>query len=415
MKVRLFSIFAIITLLFYGCKKEDPEIATIDELATLALSESFMAQPISINNNLVAIINKDDMATLCTYDINGNKLWNQSIENYTLNGYTMHDVTYLDLQKSVDNQVFINMYYEETATNAISSKQSLKTIKFSNSGQFLWEMQDTVHQPDTIIVGLDTIDIRANNDFSAGGFLSFSDGSTAIISSQISRTIGDDNTYIQLSRYDTNGQFIADKYLKLPARWNILSAYTTSTDNIFIFSGNNLGTRTLKMIDLQGNLIFEKTPSQNLYEIYFFAENSQGNYIISAAYFENTDVANGIVISADKTGNILWDLPYKSGPQSGFMRSMQERSDGYIFTGFSSPSALFDWRDDATNTDYKAIIQKTDLNGALQWENTFNANFNSAGAGTLGSSDFSFFIGKKDGPLKNILLLKLDSQGNIKN
>jgi hypothetical protein len=49
------------------------------------------------------------------------------------------------------------------------------------------------------------------------------------------------------------------------------------------------------------------------------------------------------------------------------MRSVNERSDGYIFTGLSSNSAIFDWRDN-TASDNRAIIQRVDLNGIPQGE-----------------------------------------------
>ncbi|MDF1546389.1 MAG: hypothetical protein P1P88_01115, partial [Bacteroidales bacterium] len=233
--------------------------------------------------------------------------------------------------------------------------------------------------------------------------------------SQISRTAGDDSTYLQLSNYDNSGQFIDNHYLKMAKRWSIESVHVTSDDNILIFCQYSLGNRSLKMINFNGDILFELNPSQNLFDINFFYENNQGNYVISAAYFENTDVAKGIVFCIDRNGNPIWNLPSRIAPGSGFMRSVYEQNDGYLLSGFASSSALFDWRSDAANSDYRAIIQKIDKTGNSQWDTLYTNNFNSTGAGVIVNNNISFFMGKKDGSIKNVVLLKLDMEGKIVN
>lgn len=415
MKSAISFLIIIASLIFLGCQKEAPLIATDNELSVKTLSESFMVQPINIDNGLVSIVNKNDEAILCSYDLNGIKNWQQSLEGYLLNGQSVHQVPYLALQKDADNQILINMFHLDTANSVVEKKQYIKTIKFSESGNFIWQLQDTIHQPDTIIIGTDTIDVSANIDFQVGGFLSLSNGTYSIISSQMSRTAGDDSTYLQMSNYDNSGQFIDNHYLKMTKRWTIESVHVTSDDNILIFCQYSLGNRTLKMINFNGDILFEINPSQNLFDINFFYENNQGNYVISAAYFENTDVAKGIVFCIDKNGNPIWNLPSQIAPGSGFMRSVYEQNDGYLFSGFASSSALFDWRSDEVNSDYKAIIQKIDKTGNSQWDTLLTNNFNSTGAGVIVNNNISFFLGKKDGPIKNVVLLKLDMEGKIKN
>ena len=171
------------------------------------------------------------------------------------------------------------------------------------------------------------------------------------------------------------------------------------------------------IIDLQGNLLSTTTPAFTILETYFFYENTSGEYIISASAFINTDVAKGIVVCLDQTGAQKWLFVSDLQPNSGFMRSINEQNDGYIFSGLSSNSAIFEWRNEAANSDYTAMFQKLDFNGNPVGESVlFNSPwFQSAGAGTVGNEAFTFFMRKKEGTNKSIVLIKFDEEGNIRN
>jgi len=148
-----------------------------------------------------------------------------------------------------------------------------------------------------------------------------------------------------------------------------------------------------------------------------FYESSRGEYIISASAFINSDVAKGIIVSFNQNGDENWRLIPTLAPNSGFVHSVNEQSNRYIFSGLSSNSALFDWRNDATNSNYSAMILLASLSGEPQGNPVLisSPSFQSSGAGTIGSGTFTFFMRKKEGPTKSITLIKFDEQGQIKN
>jgi len=418
MKKIILPILAIVLLGAISCQKEDPVIAEIDELPALTFSEDFVSQPVTTSTNLIGLINKDEETYLCSYDAEGNKDWLQNIEAYSLSGISFNQVYYLELQKDQQNDLLINMYQPFFNTSNELTEQYINAVKFNQNGQFLWQLIDRIHQPDTVIMGVDTISFvdtvrLITKTFEAGGLLSFSDGNYGSISSLDSASI--DSTFIQLTRYNNNGEFRGNNYYKMDNLFGIAKAYATSNDNIFLFTENSIGDRKFMMINQNGDVLFELEPP-NLIDTYLFYENNQGNYIISASFFQNSDVASGEVFCIDRNGQELWSLPSTLAPNSGFIYSVNEQSDEYLFSGLSSGSALFDWRNDAVN-DYTAILLRADLNGNQQGE-PFVLNsplFQSVGAGTIGDDAFTFFMRKKDGPTKNVVLLKFDDQGQIRN
>ena len=263
-------------------------------------------------------------------------------------------------------------------------------------------------------MGTDTIDM-ITKPFEAADFLNFSDGGYGVISYVDSASI--DSTFIQLTQYNNSGQLRGNRYYKIATQFSIANAYLTSNNTIFLLTGTPLGDREIMMIDLQGNVIFKKPPPFNVLVAYLFYENSSGEYIISASAFINSDVAKGLVVALDQDGNQIWNIQSTLQPNSGFVHSVNERSDGYIFSGISSNSAIFDWRNDAINSDYSAMILRADLKGIPQGDPiVFNSPwYQTAGAGTIGDDGFTFFMRKKEGPTKNISLIKFDDEGQIKN
>jgi hypothetical protein len=362
MKNILLLIIATVLFVNTGCKKEDPEILDITDLASVTLSENFIAQPVTTNTSLVGIITRNENIYLASYDAEGNKNWMQDIGAYTLGGISYQEVFFLDLRQGFQNEFLVNMYQPtENITH-----QYVKAVKFDQNGSFLWQLTDTIHQPDTLFMGPDTIPLPGKY-FIPGDFLNFSDGGYGVISSLDSASI--DSTFIQLTRYNANGQFNGNRYYKINTQFSIANAYLTSSNTIFMLTGSPLGERSILILDLQQNF-WERETTQDflILDIYMFYENSQGDYIISAsAFIGGSDVARGIITCLGPNVEEKWSIISDLQPNSGFMRSVNERSDGYIFTGLSSNSAIFDWRDN-TASDNRAIIQRVDLNGIPQGE-----------------------------------------------
>ncbi len=409
------KIIAFISLIFFlSCKKEKPELASPNELTYQTFSEHFVCQPVTYENSVVGIINQNNVHFLCAYDRDGNKLWQQHIDAYTINGYTFQTVGSVKLIKDKQNDLLILM--QATVPNATTSgtTQRIKVAKFDQSGQILSQLADTIHRQDTIVMNVDTISFVGKPAFKTIGFVSFSTGNYAVISSQIATN--KDSTYLQLSYYNANAQFVSDKFLVLPGKRNFSSVYSTSDNHLFFYGATASGTRFYLMIDLTAKILFE-TPPAGVVDPLFFYENRDGNYVVSTATIDNTSTLTGIVACLGKTGNVLWSNRYDFSP-SWIILSVQEQTDGYLFSGFTTDVTLtagIDWRTYFLQGEHHAIVQKTDFTGIEQWHFDMGGTFLSAGAAALGGTSISFFGGKYDQPLSNIFLLKLNSDGTIQN
>jgi hypothetical protein len=171
------------------------------------------------------------------------------------------------------------------------------------------------------------------------------------------------------------------------------------------------------MIDSDGNVVFDIPADGFLNDVYFFYENSNGNYVISASYIDNSIILRGVLFGLTKDGTGTWLKVFDRTP-TWVLLSVQEMSDGYLFSGFNSGSLLLtgvDWRTSFLQEEHNAVLLKTGLSGVEQWSKIINSPFFTAGALTVGSSPFTIFGGKYDRSVKNIFLLKLNNTGEIYN
>jgi hypothetical protein len=370
-------------LFFLSCKKEDPVIAKPEELSYTTYSEYFVCQPVSFPNNFVAVVNKNNANVLCSYDKDGNTLWQHNIAGYVLSGSTFESVADILLEKDKQNNLLLLTY---------SVLQSFRAVKLDQNGKLLTEHSDYIHQHDTIFINNDTIAFSNTQLFKTNGFVGFSNGGYGVVSSQISAV--SDTTYLQVSFYNNNLQFVKDSFLILTGKYTMDKVYSTS-NNLLFFTGNLEGSgRIYFMMDLGGKILFEnKAPG--LLDTYFFFENSKGNYIVSALYVDQSIIPRGVVFCIDKLGKYQWGKAYDFSP-SWVMLSIQEESDGYLLSGFSTESLLLtgvDWRKSFLEEEHHAIIQKIDLFGSEQWNMNIPGKFFSAGAISIGDSPISFFGG----------------------
>ncbi len=404
-----FSLFMIA-----ACEKGDPEIAPLDELSVIGMSESFMCQPLAYTNHLVALIDNNNLNYLVNYDEQGNKIWQRSVDEFIVPGLTYYNVNYLNLAKTANSEIIIEMFIPRYNQSQQLVNQIIKAVNFDASGNFLWQFTDSIHQPDTMIINLDTIQV--NSDFIAGGFVHLSTGNHLVVSSQIDTNI--DSTYIQLTAYGSNGVFINNSYLKLQGTRTIHDVYLTSNDEFFIYNSISDVSQSYILLDLSGNIIFEVAPPNlSFYENYFFHETSQGNFIISSSFFDEVANFKGVVFCINSSGNLLWSNNIDS-PQALMMMSVQEKSDGLIFSGFNTGTALLagvDWRTTFAQNKYTAVIQKIGLDGKEIWINRLQVISNTAGAATVGADQIAFFGGKYDITIRSIYLLKFDASGQILN
>ncbi len=415
MRRAIFPILFFIVLINFACEKEDPEIATLDELSSFTISKSFVCQPLAYDNNIVAVVSTDNQLSLQSYSASGDSLWEQSLNPYLPTGISFNDIEKLDFKKDQQGNLIFSM-----AANVLDEQNSktnhyFKTIKFNQGGGYQWQLEDSIHQRDTIIIQQDTIDLVGMEYFTPVGSVFLSNGNLVAVSSLEADAL--DSTYLQFSEYNASGQFIADNYYKIEGKRDFIDIYCSSDDHLFMVNSTDGAGTSFLMTDMQATVIFDLPVDGLLIDTYFFHENSNGNYVISASFVDNTAVRRGAILAINNAGVLLWSRVFEKNP-SLIMLSVNETSDGYIFSGFNSNSLLiesFDWRTTFFEEEHHAVILKTDLSGQGQWQQILNTIFYSAGAITIGNSPLSLFAGRYERSLNSIFILKFNDTGEFYN
>ena len=413
MRYKIILVIGTSLLVFFaGCNKT-AEVADIKDISATTLQEAIVCQPVGGNNDLIAVIYENEEARLCSYNVNNETdsyKWNNSVEQYGFNDESPIFSPILNLRQNENKALFLQLAVPRNRGGYI------KSVKFNQGGDFQWQLVDSIHQPDSIFFGTDTIDLVSKN-FRYGGQVNLDNGGASVISSVDSVSI--DSTYLQLTHYNSDGNFTHNTYLRFKESSIITDVYNTSDNNLLLIANqrrSNLSRFTL--IDTTGNIFFELEPELLILKTHFFYENSDGNYIISFSYLEGSNLAHGTIFCVDKTGRVLWYFVSDIGSSGSLLLTINEQNDGYMFSGVKTGSAFFDWRDNFNEYDYQAVLMKTDLTGNIQWQNNDlfnNSYFRSAGAGVIIDDNINFFIGRDDGPIKNVAILKLDAEGKIKN
>lgn len=160
-------------------------------------------------------------------------------------------------------------------------------------------------------------------------------------------------------------------------------------------------------VDLSGNLILEKQYRLGDYDhITAAAVTKTGEYLAAGQSFSfDTFTWTPIAIKLDSRGSILWIKKYITGSTNDYITSINILEDGDIlFSGYNSADG---W------------LMKTGSRGDVLWQKSYNTNNEDSITSVQITDDRGFLVTgtmKITGSIKDnhqILLLKLDSQGNI--
>jgi len=421
MKNLICSFLILSIFLLASCEKEDPEIAPIDELSALSFSESFVCQPLAFDNYLVALINRNNLNSLCAYDEQGNKLWQKPVDEYIIPGVSYSELNYIKIAKLGSGSAILNMFVIVFDKFQSIENQIFKAVSFDVSGNFKWQLMDSIHQPDTIIIQQDTI--AMDSIFIIADSFQHANGNHIVLSYQIDEK--SDSTFLQFSNYNENGSFQGDNYLKIKGKRLIYNIFLTSDNELLMFNEIPTQGQSYILMDFAGEIKFEIMSDRPILENYFFHETRQGEFLISSSVIDISANYKGVVLNVDKAGNILWRNNLNN-PQATIVMSVTENADSYIFSGFNTESTILtgvDWRTTFSQNKFNAVLQKTDLNGQEIWRQMIPGIINTSGAASIGTDNISFFAGKydiapggkNDNSVKNIILLKLNPEGLILN
>jgi hypothetical protein len=382
------------------------------ELEVSTFNENLICQPVSYTNSMIALINKENISYLSNYNGNGEKLWQENVDGYALGSLSVQDSKDIDLLKDTEDNLLLTMYRPEISPTNVIIAQNVKLVKFNQNGNFIWQITDTIHQPDTIFIEQDTIVREPLGKFKAANIVCLSGGNYAIVSSLKSNKV--DSTYIQVSVYNSNAGFVTDTHYKILGLRNMVKIYTTSNDRLVLITNREgAATSNFLLMDLSGNIIYDNPAQVKIEDSYFFCQNNRGQLIISFSFLNSGGNLRGALVALGASG-VVWTNLHDETP-AWIMTSINEVSDGYLFSGFSAEilSPGFNWQTTFLTGEHRAVILKTDFSGNEVWNKILDTNFYSAGAVSLGNSPISFFGGRYEASGEKLFLIKYTSGGDI--
>jgi len=167
-------------------------------------------------------------------------------------------------------------------------------------------------------------------------------------------------------------------------------------------------------LDSNGNILWQKTYGSSTTETTRAMElTSEGGCVVAAVLGDPVilgDDADIWLIKLDKDGNIEWQKKYNQSRWDSVTSIQQTPDNGYIVLGRSR-----------INDDYDTWILKLDKNGVIQWQNLYRGSNDEFGNCLIKTANGEYAIGglvqyvdyQTHKIWANILMLKLDSDGNI--
>jgi len=152
---------------------------------------------------------------------------------------------------------------------------------------------------------------------------------------------------------------------------------------------------------------FERTYGDSSGEIgYSVQQTTDGGYIVTGYTASFGAGSNDVyLIKTDPSGDTLWTRTY-GGSGADYGRSVQQTTDGgYIVAGYTGSFG-------AGSADVYLI--KTDLDGIMEWSQTFGGSSPDRGYCVQQTSDGGYIVaGETSGPSEIGYLIKTDGDGNM--
>jgi len=177
----------------------------------------------------------------------------------------------------------------------------------------------------------------------------------------------------------------------------------------FWLSWPSLDQAYLIKIDANGNLAWQKTFSSSTYseDIYSVQQTTDGGYILAVMMVPSTGGGPESLVKTDANGTLTWQKTY-NGLGNATASAVQQTADGgYILTGGHETGSGY----------WGAYLVKTDANGTLTWQKTFSVTGVGARASAVQqTTDGGYILAGWAGPGADVgqaYLVKTDANGTL--
>jgi tetratricopeptide (TPR) repeat protein len=163
--------------------------------------------------------------------------------------------------------------------------------------------------------------------------------------------------------------------------------------------------------DIQWNVTFGEL--ELLEEVYSIQQTSDGGYILVGTRGLADSYLDAWLIKTDSNGNMQWDKTFEGSDMADKAYAVQQTSDGgYILAGGPGPYII-----DHGNVPCDAWLAKTDSNGNLQWHKSYGGAEWDHAYSVQQTSDggyiFAGFTGSYGAGTFDAWLVKTNSHGDI--
>ena len=199
--------------------------------------------------------------------------------------------------------------------------------------------------------------------------------------------------------------------------FDLATSIQQTTDGGYIVAGNtrSFGAALMDIwvlkLDNSGNITWQKIYSENRgNNVSSIQQTTDGGYIVGGKiYSYGVDSFDSWVLKLDSGGNVLWQRTY-GGSKEDSASSIQQTTDGgYIVAGGT---------DSFGAGEHDFWVLKLDSSGNISWQKTYGGSSGEYAHSILQTSDGGYMAGGRihESPGSdhyNILILKLDSSGNL--
>ena len=174
-----------------------------------------------------------------------------------------------------------------------------------------------------------------------------------------------------------------------------------TSDGGYIVVGGSLLLKT----DLDGEMLWKRSSGCDGQSV---QQTSDGGYIVAGFVYSEESSYDVCLVKTNSNGEELWKNTFGSS-NIAYGYSVEQTSDGgYIIVGYTTSYG---------SGDYDVYLVKTDSNGGLQWERTFDGGIDDRGYSVQQTTDGGYIITGytwSSGSVgDDVYLVKTDSNGDL--
>jgi hypothetical protein len=267
------------------------------------------------------------------------------------------------------------------STSTTNGYSTLSLIKTSSDGTIGW-----------------TKNYGGPNDDYAYSIISTNDGGYAAVGDTISSITG--NASIYLVKTDENGAMMWSKIFGSPHGYTDASAIIQTSDGGYLITGSVYSNGStlfdvyLLKTDADGNLLWTKsygTPTDDYGQA--LIATSDGGYAIAGMTYSQSNNGNGYLVKVNASGTLQWTKIYNASTFETAISIVATDDNGYAIAGYTNSST-------AGYAD--AALIKTDINGTLEWIQTYGSIYNDYGYTVIATRDGGYALVGNDHLTQNV-------------